>query len=261
MAGDWLKFDKSTPDKPEVFEIAGALEIDPDAVVGKLLRVWSWFDSHTDDGNAPVTVEPLLDRLAGVPGFVKATIAVGWLLSDGKHLRISNFERHNGETAKTRALGKNRTQKHRSGSNAKRDAKGNAPPVTDALPEKRREENVIPPNPQGGMGEEDSHRVLPKNWRQMPLRTQKVTRCFRNSPMMERIGRWFGRGKDTIWTVHEAGLLTLLAPSLAEIDLLEEFYLAQIDAEKDYRRRNLATLLNNWSGELDRARIWKAENP
>ena len=44
MAGDWLKFEKVTMDKPEVFEMAGILGIDPDAVVGKLLRVWSWFD-------------------------------------------------------------------------------------------------------------------------------------------------------------------------------------------------------------------------
>jgi hypothetical protein len=56
MAGDWIKFDTSTPDKPEVFEMAAELGIDPDAVVGKLLRVWKWFDQQTTDGNAPLTV-------------------------------------------------------------------------------------------------------------------------------------------------------------------------------------------------------------
>jgi hypothetical protein len=41
MAGNWIKFDTSTSDKPEVWAIAESLGIDPDAVVGKLLRVCS----------------------------------------------------------------------------------------------------------------------------------------------------------------------------------------------------------------------------
>ena len=39
MAGDWLKVEVATPDKPEIWLIAEELQIDPDAVVGKLLRV------------------------------------------------------------------------------------------------------------------------------------------------------------------------------------------------------------------------------
>lgn len=68
MAGDWLKMEKSTPDKPEVFAIAAEVGIDPDAVVGKLLRIWSWFDTHTGNGNADRVTPALLDRIAGVPG-------------------------------------------------------------------------------------------------------------------------------------------------------------------------------------------------
>lgn len=136
MAGDWLKFDKTTPDKPEVFTIAGKLGIDPDAVVGKLLRVWSWFDSHTDDGNASVTVAALLDRITGVTGFIETTVQAGWLMEKDGQLSVSNFSRHNGQTAKTRALGKNRAASHRSESNAE----SNDPIVTPPLPEKRREE-------------------------------------------------------------------------------------------------------------------------
>ena len=33
MAGDWIKFEIATPDKPEVWEIAESLDIDPDAVI------------------------------------------------------------------------------------------------------------------------------------------------------------------------------------------------------------------------------------
>jgi hypothetical protein len=46
---------------------------------------------------------------------------------------MPNFDRHNSKSAKNRALGQKRTQKHRS----------NAQNVTNALPEKRREEKRI----------------------------------------------------------------------------------------------------------------------
>lgn len=48
MAGDWIKFELTTLDKPEVCQIADAADIDPDAAVGKLMRVWGWFDQQTE---------------------------------------------------------------------------------------------------------------------------------------------------------------------------------------------------------------------
>jgi len=96
MAGDWMKFEKATLNKPEVFEMAGNLGIDPDAVVGKLLRVWDWFDDQSVDGYAPVTLAAQLNRNTGCDGFTQAMQEVGWLtIEDGK-LSLPNFHRHNG---------------------------------------------------------------------------------------------------------------------------------------------------------------------
>lgn len=134
MAGDWIKLQKDTPDKPEVLAIASRLGIDPDAVVGKLVRVWSWFDTHTTNGNAQCVTFSFLDRITGVTGFAEQMCLVGWLEQNGHDLVLPNFEYHNGSTAKTRALSKNRTEKHRS------NAESNASSVTESLPEKRREE-------------------------------------------------------------------------------------------------------------------------
>jgi hypothetical protein len=141
MAGDWIKVQKDTPDKPEVLAIASRMNLDPDAVVGKLVRIWSWFDTHTVDGNALSVTYALLDRLAGVTGFAEQMAFVGWLNQDGHVLSLPNFEYHNGETAKKRALGKNRQEKRRS--NDESNANSNASSVTNALPEKRREEKSI----------------------------------------------------------------------------------------------------------------------
>jgi hypothetical protein len=134
MAGDWIKLQKDTPDKPEVLAMAARLNIDSDAVVGKLVRIWSWFDTHTTTGNASCVTYSFLDRLAGVTGFAEQMALVGWLEQNGHDLSLTNFGYHNGETAKTRALGKNRVEKSRSNANS------NAPTVTKPLPEKRREE-------------------------------------------------------------------------------------------------------------------------
>jgi hypothetical protein len=142
MAGDWIKFELATSDKAEVFELATVLGIDPDAVVGKLLRVWAWYDQHSEDGNAPVTIEALLDRLVCLPGFVKAVENVGWMVRADGRLALKNFSRHNGKTAKNRALGAKRAALHKGKSNATTNDK-----VTlDALPreEKRREYNPLP---------------------------------------------------------------------------------------------------------------------
>ena len=141
MAGDWIKLQKDTPDKPEVLAIATRMNLDPDAVVGKLVRIWSWFDTHTIDGNANSVTFSLLDRLAGVTGFAEQMTFVGWLDQKGHVLTLPNFEYHNGETAKKRALGKNRQDKFRN--NDESNAKSNASNVTETLPEKRREEKSI----------------------------------------------------------------------------------------------------------------------
>lgn len=138
VAGEWLKFEKATPDKPEVFAIATHLDIDPDAVVGKLIRVWSWFDTHTMDGNAVSVTSALLDRVAGVTGFVRAMERVGWICVTPDGVSLPNFDRHTGETAKGRALTAKRASEHR----AKSNAASVTSTVTPALPreEKRREE-------------------------------------------------------------------------------------------------------------------------
>lgn len=136
MAGDWLKVELSLADKPEVWEIASELDIDPDAVVGKLIRVWSWFDEQTETGNAPSVTKKLLDRRVGVNGFCDAMFEAGWMHDDGQIISLPNFERHNGKTAKNRALTAKRVANHKNKSNDKT----NGASVKTALPreEKRR---------------------------------------------------------------------------------------------------------------------------
>lgn len=138
MAGDWIKVEVALPLKPEVWQIAGMTGLDADAVVGKLIRAWAWFDAHTENGNAVGVTFALLDSVCGRNGFAEAMALVGWLEQDGSIMRLPNFDRHNGKTAKNRALTAKRVASHKTKSNAE----GNAASVSCALPreEKRRED-------------------------------------------------------------------------------------------------------------------------
>ena len=138
MAGDWIKMDVGLPEKPEVWQIAGMVGIEADSVVGKLLKVWRWFDAHTESGNAVGVTYALVDHVSGVTGFGEAMALCGWLAQDGATLSLPNFDRHNGKTAKNRAL----TAKRVASFKEKGNAVGNASSVSSALPreEKNREE-------------------------------------------------------------------------------------------------------------------------
>lgn len=153
MASSWIKVEVITPDKPEIFQIAEILNIDPDAVLGKLVRIWAWADQQTVDGNAGSVTKGVLDRIAFITGFADALIAVGWLAYDGNKLILPNFERHNGESSKKRALTNRRVAAHRKNETQKVTLTA----LQKALPEEEEEEeeeeevkDKIHPNPPRG---------------------------------------------------------------------------------------------------------------
>jgi hypothetical protein len=131
MAGDWIKVDTVLCEKPEVWLIAEATNLDPDAVVGKLVRLWSWMDQHLIEGENVAISPAQIDAIARHSGFFEALLKVDWLFWDGRKKTVSvpNWERHNGKSAKERALTRDRMKRSR-------DATG----VTKTSPEKRREE-------------------------------------------------------------------------------------------------------------------------
>ena len=146
MAGDWIKFELTTLDKPEVCQIADLADIDPDAVVGKLMRVWGWFDQQTENGNAPSVSKKLLDRLVGVTGFCECMKSVAWMIESEGVISLPHFDRHNGKTAKNRLLTAKRVANHKAS-----NAKGNASNVSGALPKEDVEKNKEPLSARGSV--------------------------------------------------------------------------------------------------------------
>jgi hypothetical protein len=72
--------------------------------------------------------------------------------------------------------------------------------------------------------------------------------------LQERINSWFRRKDTTKWSDKEIRAFRKISKDPEEIDLLESYYTATIEKREDYRRRNIETLLNNWNGEVDKAR-------
>ncbi|HXA48561.1 MAG TPA: hypothetical protein VNW52_13080 [Burkholderiaceae bacterium] len=143
MASEWIKFDVSLPEKREVLAITLALGWDETALtVGKLLLVWRWFDQHAVDGVDSELTMDLLDRIVGTPGFSKAMCKAGWLLEIDGGLALPNFDRHNGKSAKDRALTAKRNAKLRAsqGGTEAEIADSNADIVT--MPSPRKEKKI-----------------------------------------------------------------------------------------------------------------------
>lgn len=179
MAGDWLKIEATTPEKEEVIAITARMGWDDcDLTVGKLFRIWRWFDQQTTHGNASRVTKALLDRIVGVTGFCDAMHEVGWLEFSDAGISLPKFDRHNGNTAKNRALTAKRVANHKS--NAKSNDQGNAPTVSDALPreEKRREEVNNPPNPPSPPGDEGKDRQQKRERKQRISLKTFVDRCM-----------------------------------------------------------------------------------
>lgn len=110
---DWIKIEHTTPDKQEICRIAEILNIDHDAVFGKVMRFWIWADQNTEDGNLNVTTSGYIDRITSCTGFADALINVGWLARSDTGLVIPNFDYHMSESAKKRANNVKKVRKHR----------------------------------------------------------------------------------------------------------------------------------------------------
>lgn len=142
MAFDWIKLEHVTPDKPEIVRLAELLKIDHDAAFGKCVRFWIWCDQQTLAGDEIPVNASFIDRLTNCPGFSARLLDVGWLKRGRKgSFSVPNFDRHNGQTAKVRALTKDRVQRSRNGRHVTKSAPDQDP---DPDPDLDGEENTKP---------------------------------------------------------------------------------------------------------------------
>jgi hypothetical protein len=118
MAGDWIKVEQATLDKPEVLRTAEMLGMHRREALGLFVEFWIWLDKNLS-GSCPDFVRNMskksLDEVLHEPGFASCLESIGWAKFDDEKaiITIINAERHNGTTAKSRALDAKRKKEKR----------------------------------------------------------------------------------------------------------------------------------------------------
>jgi hypothetical protein len=141
MAGDWIKLEHATLDKPELAIASELLGISDGDAFLLFLRYWVWLDQNLDEsrcGLVPFVSRKSLDRKFKCPGFASILERIGWASFDDEQqiLTVANWERHNGKSAKSRAL----EQRKKADQRARLSRFGPDVVPLVAGPEKRREE-------------------------------------------------------------------------------------------------------------------------
>ena len=111
MAGDWIKVEMETPDKPEIGYIARFCGVTTDMAFSAWFRLWCWLDRQTDNGEVRFFAPEDADRIARLPGIGNALSSdqgCGWITFHARGGSIVNWDRHNGNNAKKRALSNRR---------------------------------------------------------------------------------------------------------------------------------------------------------
>jgi len=113
----WIKIRTGLCDDPAIVGMANTLGIDEHAVVGRLIKIWSWADANTIDGYCENITYEWVDLRVSCKGFALAMQKVGWLSRNRSGwVSFPNWDTHMGANAKKRADAADRQRKRRSAS-------------------------------------------------------------------------------------------------------------------------------------------------
>ena len=104
----WVKRTKGLSSKREILIMANFLAVDRRMVAGVFMDWIDWADEETTDGFIDGMTVDQIDTVVNYENFGRALLLVDWIKEDNRGLYIVNFDRHNGESAKKRALDQRR---------------------------------------------------------------------------------------------------------------------------------------------------------
>jgi hypothetical protein len=113
MAGEWIPIDCNLGTKPEVLELVDETGVPVEAVVWRLIQLWSWASMNTADGTIRATPARLVAVAGGDEAFWLAVERVGWVSFLNGTIVISGWERRFSQAAKARAQAARRQDKCR----------------------------------------------------------------------------------------------------------------------------------------------------
>jgi hypothetical protein len=144
----WIKVRVTLLTSPQLVRISSATCLDRVRTLGALVSAFIVFDTHSVDGNMAGYTYEALDEVVGLPGLAQAMEDVGWLRKTPQGIEMIDFQKHNGASAKRRALDSDRKKNVRKMSASEEDVLR-----TKSKREKEsksKKENNNPPNPPDG---------------------------------------------------------------------------------------------------------------
>jgi hypothetical protein len=100
----WIKIETHTPDKTELRQIARRCHCSMAEAFLAFFRVFVWLDEQTDDGHVDFFTPEDADDIADLPGLGEALQEVRWITFSPAGAVVSNWDRHNGQSAKRRCM-------------------------------------------------------------------------------------------------------------------------------------------------------------
>jgi len=229
-------------DDPRIAKICDMTNKREAEVIGALYWVWSMADDQTTDGRLEGLSLGAIDRKTGLKGFGAALVKVGWILESEDVVEIARFDEHNGVSAKRRAVMAKASSKYRASSSDRHTTN-----MTDALRVDDLDKNRI-----------DNTPIVPSG------DNEEISTPEKEDPILGRFRGLF-RIRDTshldsstlrAWIKNKKAAAGL---NEEEWRVLEWVYRQTEGAAAQFRRRDLATLLNNLTGEIARGRDWAAK--
>lgn len=246
----WIESHQKLKDDPKMLELSFKMGWSVDETIGKLHRFWWWCVDHAEDGDLRRFTDAHIAHAMCVD-IAKAKELVETMVNCGKpigfierepYFRVPNWWKYmqkflHSKYGKTNPDRLETIRKlYHSGEHSGKQS--NLPTYLPTPP-------VVP---HGGNGELFEEIVSNGKWHP--------------SEDMLRLGKLFKRKPSTIWSKKEIKALKAIGKiDPPDLELLENYYREKIPADSDYRRRDLQTLLNNFTGEVDRARNHKPNKP
>lgn len=100
----WIKIDVDTPNKRAIVRLAADCGVSRGDAFLAFFRLYSWLDEQTADGVLFADPDEV-DAIARLPGTAGSLARSGWLaFSPDGRLSVVNWQEHNGQSAKRRAM-------------------------------------------------------------------------------------------------------------------------------------------------------------
>lgn len=113
MAANWTICRDTLFGDPNTVSIGVDTTLDPDHVVGKLMRVWLWAGMHTATGFVPGATLDTIDLAAAHKNFGAAMAKVEWIRVDSKGVRFVRWGKFNAKCWKQREKERKKKDKQR----------------------------------------------------------------------------------------------------------------------------------------------------